>query len=63
MPTHHAENTQADSSETHATTVFIGRTDENVQTTVNDTGWTEEDKERMKQFGYDSLDMVRAWYS
>lgn len=63
MPTHHTENTQADSTETHATTVFIGRVDENAQTTVTDTGWTEEEKERMKQFGYDSLDMVRAWYS
>lgn len=63
MATHHAENTQADSSETHAMTVFIGRVDKNAQTTVNDTGWTAEDKERMLQFGYDGLDMVRAWYS
>lgn len=63
MPTHHTENTQADLSETHAMTVFIRRVDKDAQTTVNDTGWTEEDKKRMKQFGYDSLDMVRAWYS
>lgn len=63
MPTQHTENIQADSSETHATTVFIGRADDYAQTTVSDTGWTEEDKERMKQFGYDSLDMVRAWHS
>ena len=33
------------------------------QITVSDTGWSEEGKERMKTFGYDSLDMVRAWYS
>lgn len=63
MLTHHAENIQAESTEAHATTVFIGRVEENAQTTVKDTGWTEEDKERMKQFGYDSLDIVRAWYS
>lgn len=63
MLTHHAETIQAESTEAHATTVFIGRVEENSQTTVKDTGWTEEDKERMKQFGYDSLDMVRAWYS
>ena len=63
MPTQHAENTQVDATATHATTVFIGRVDESAQTAVSDTGWTEEDKERMKQFGYDSLDMVRAWYS
>lgn len=36
---------------------------EDTQITVMDTGWNEEEKERMKQFGYDSLDMVRAWYS
>ena len=36
---------------------------EDVQITVRDTGWSEEEKERMKTFGYDSLDMVRAWYS
>ena len=63
MPTHHAENISFDSTEQHAMTVFIGRVDENAQTTVNDTGWTEEDKERMQQYGYDGLDMVRAWYS
>lgn len=63
MPSHHTENTQTDATETHVTTVFSRRVDEDAQTTFNDTGWTEEDKERMKQFGYDSLDMVRAWYS
>lgn len=36
---------------------------EDVQITVKDTGWSEEEKERMKALGYDSLDMVRAWYS
>lgn len=36
---------------------------EDAQVTVMDTGWSEEEKERMKTSGYDSLDMVRAWYS
>lgn len=36
---------------------------EDAQITVKDTGWSEEEKERMKQYGYDGLDMVRAWYS
>ena len=41
-----------------------GEIEENFpQITVSDTGWSEEEKERMKTFGYDSLDMVRAWYS
>ena len=45
-------------------TVSIGEMEENFpQITVSDTGWSEEEKERMKTFGYDSLDMVRAWYS
>ena len=37
--------------------------EENTKITVKDTGWSEEEKERMQAFGYDSLDMVRAWYS
>lgn len=36
---------------------------EDAQIIVKNTGWSEEEKERMKAFGYDSLDMVRAWYS
>lgn len=36
---------------------------EDAQITVKDTGWSEEEKERMKALGYDGLDMVRAWYS
>lgn len=36
---------------------------EDAQTTLSDAGWSEDEKERMKQHGYDSLDMVRAWYS
>ena len=50
-------------SETNELTVSMGKIEENTQITVKDTGWSEEEKEHMKQFGYDGLDMVRAWYS
>ena len=33
------------------------------QITVADTGWSEETRERMRQAGYDDMDMIRAWYS
>ena len=52
-----------DSAETNELSVFIGKMEENAQITANDTGWSAEEKERMKAFGYDGLDMVRAWYS
>lgn len=41
----------------------IGDMPDYAQITIKDTGWSEEEKERMKALGYDSLDMVRAWYS
>lgn len=31
--------------------------------TSNDTGWSEEEKERMRQAGYDDMDIIREWYS
>ena len=43
--------------------VAIGKIEADTQVTLADTGWSEEDKDRMRQRGYDSLDMVRAWYS
>ena len=52
-----------DSAETNELTVSIGEIPENAQITVKDTGWSEEEKERMIAYGYDSLDLVRAWYS
>lgn len=45
------------------TFVTIGKLPEDEQITVTDTGWTEETKERMRQAGYDDMDMIRAWYS
>ena len=44
--------------------VSIGEVEENFpQVTVSDTGWSEDQKERMWSFRYDGLDMIRAWYS
>ena len=63
MLNNHGEEIPSDSAEKHAMTVSIGKVEENAQTTVKNTGWTEEEKEQMKQFGYDSLDVVRAWYN
>lgn len=45
------------------TFVTIGKVPEDEQITVTDTGWSEEAKERMRQSGYDDMDMIRAWYS
>ena len=49
--------------ETNEVSVSIGKIPEDAQITVEDTGWSEEEKERMRSFGYDGLDMVKAWYS
>ena len=32
------------------------------QLTFVDTGWTEEELNSMRQHGYDSMDMLRAWF-
>ena len=43
--------------------VSIGKMEEESQITTGDTGWSEEEQERMRQAGYDDMDMIRAWYS
>ncbi len=43
--------------------VSLGKIKENTQLTEKDTGWSEEQKDRMRQYGYDSMDMLREWYS
>ena len=63
MPTQNTEKVDHDPAETNALCVVIGKIEENVQITTADTGWSEEEKERMKAYGYDGLDIVRAWYS
>ena len=47
----------------HDVRISIGKIEEESQITTNDTGWTEEEKDRMRQAGYDDMDMIRAWYS
>ena len=32
-----------------------------LQLTTADTGWTDEERNSMRQHGYDSMDMLRAW--
>jgi len=34
-----------------------------LQLTIADTGWTDEERMTMRQHGYDSMDMLRAWES
>ena len=63
MQNNHTVKMPSASADTHAMTVSIKKIEEKAQTTVKNTGWTEEEKEQMKRFGYDSLDIVRAWYS
>ena len=41
--------------------ISIGKIEGEAQVTINDTGWSEEEKERMRQ--YDDMDIIRAWYS
>ena len=36
-------------------------TDGYPQLTIADTGWTDEEGNAMRQHGYDSMDMLRAW--
>lgn len=43
--------------------IVIGKTEDETQVTENDTGWSEEDKDRMRQYGYDDMDIIRVWYS
>ena len=31
------------------------------QLTITDTGWTDEERNAMRQHGYDGMDMLRAW--
>ena len=63
MSEHQLDTREYDSAETNEISVSIGKIEENPQITVKDTGWSEEEKERMRAFGYDGLDMVRSWYS
>lgn len=63
MPKNHDDTMSYSLAEADSISASIGTVKENTQVTAKDTGWTEEKKERMKKFGYDGLDMIRAWYS
>lgn len=43
--------------------IAIGKIEDETQVTHNDTGWSEEEKERMRQYGYDDMDIIQAWYN
>ena len=43
--------------------ISIGKIEGETQVTSNETGWSEEEKDRMRQYGYDDMDIIRAWYS
>ena len=52
-----------DSTEARNLSITIGKLPEDAQVIIQYTGWSEEEKNLMRQAGYDSLDMVKAWYS
>lgn len=43
--------------------ISIGKIEGEAQVTSKDTGWSDEEKERMRQADYDDMDIIRAWYS
>lgn len=53
----------SDSAEARQNSITTGELPKDAQVTIQDTGWSEEEKDRMRQAGYDGMDMVRAWYS
>lgn len=52
-----------DTMNNHDVCISIGKIEKESQMTSGDTGWSEEEKERMRQAGYDDMDVIRAWYS
>ena len=32
------------------------------QLSIADTGWTDEERETMRERGFDDMDMLRAWF-
>lgn len=63
MSTSRIDTKTYDSTEARNLSITIGKLPEDAQVTTQDTGWSEEEKDRMRQAGYDGVDMVRAWYS
>ena len=63
MPHNTVDTKNSASADAIDLNVSLGKITEDTQLTEKDTGWSEEQKERMKQYGYDSMDMLREWYS
>ena len=63
MSTCHVDTAEKDSAETKEHCITIGKLPKDAQLTTKDSGWSEEEKERMRQAGYDGVDIIRAWYS
>ena len=63
MSTSHVATKTYDSAEARQNSITIGELPNDAQVTIQDTGWSEEEQERMRQAGYDGVDIVRAWYS
>ncbi len=63
MSKHHIITKECHFAEIQDRSISIAKLPEDAQVTIKDTGWSEEEKERMRQAGYDGVDMVRAWYS
>ena len=62
MSKHIADKMKYGSIETNDIHVAIGKIKQKTQLTTKDTGWSEAEKERMRKFGYDGVDMVKEWY-
>lgn len=63
MSKYHVVTKECDSAEAKERCIRIGNFPEDAQVTIQDTGWSEEEKERMRQAGYDGIDIIREWYS
>ena len=63
MSKHIADKKKYAPAEANDIHVSIGIINKNAQLTTKDTGWREAEKECMKKFGYDGVDMIKAWYS
>ena len=63
MSKHHIITKECHFAKIQDRCISIGNLPEDAQVTIKDTEWSEEEKERMRQAGYDGVDMVRAWYS
>ena len=63
MSKHHIITKECHFAEIQDSSISIGKLPEDAQATIKYTGWSKEEKERMRQAGYDGVDMVRAWYS